>query len=40
MDWQELWNGCHVRIKLDRVSVYNRRAGMDFYYDVRGNERR
>lgn len=24
-DWQELWNGCHVRIKLDRVSVYNRR---------------
>ena len=22
-DWQELWNGCHVRIKLDRISIYN-----------------
>ena len=22
-DWQELWNGCHVRVKLDRIYVYN-----------------
>ena len=22
-DWQELWNGCHVRIKLDRIAIYN-----------------
>lgn len=21
-DWQELWNGCHVRINLDRISIY------------------
>ena len=21
-DWQELWNGCHVRVKLDRISIY------------------
>ena len=20
-DWQELWNGCHVRISLDRISI-------------------
>ena len=23
-DWQELWNGCHVRIKLDNVYIYDR----------------
>ena len=21
-DWQELWNGCHVRLKTDRVHIY------------------
>ena len=23
-DWQELWNGCHVRLKVGRVYVYDR----------------
>ena len=23
-DWQELWNGCHVRIKLDKIYIYDR----------------
>ena len=23
-DWQELWNGCHVRIKLDHIYIYDR----------------
>ena len=22
-DWQSLWNGCHVRLKADRVHIYN-----------------
>ena len=22
-DWQELWNGCHVRIKLDKIYIYD-----------------
>ena len=25
-DWQELWNGCHVRTRVGRISVYNRRG--------------
>ena len=23
-DWQELWNGCHVRIKMDNIYIYDR----------------
>ena len=22
-EWQELWNGCHVRIKLDKIYIYD-----------------
>ena len=25
-EWQELWNGCHVRLKLDKVYIYDRRG--------------